>query len=368
MSRILILGANHASTMNSLKIGFDEAGIKSKALSFDFSRSVYNNYERIKCLYPNDIDKRGRIYRAISWRYFYFFGMILYIKELILSDTVIYYSYPTYNLLRKERYTRSRELWLIKFFVKKRFVWYTGSDIRDPNIELAINPFFKFAWEDKNYEYKNWESSKNSKNTQLIFSRYGFNAIVWDQYPFIDKDFFDTYSVVPHASLSSTGIMNANNRKKIIIHAPTAPVAKGSQFIIAAIEKLKQRRNDFEFLLLQNMSNQEYQSTLKTADILIDQLIWGAYGVAAQQALQSGKIVVAYLLEDRLKNIYGKGCPIINANIDNIETVLEQLLDLDDMTELKNRSFEYYTKMHSPLQVASKVMSIINNIKQKNQE
>ncbi len=62
-----------------------------------------------------------------------------------------------------------------------------------------------------------------------------------------------------------------------------------------AVEKLKEKNIPFEFKLLKNIPNEEYQQLVMEADIYVDQLIWGGYGVAAQQALQMGKVVVAYM-------------------------------------------------------------------------
>ncbi|MEO5999798.1 MAG: hypothetical protein ABIO79_12715 [Ferruginibacter sp.] len=361
MTKILILGANHASTMNSLKIGFDEVGIKCKALSFDKYRSEYNNYDKIECLYPEEDKNSGRIKKALQWRYLYFVGIFLYIKRLMWANVVIYYSHPSYNILRKKRKHFSWELLMIKVFVKKRYVWFTGSDIRDPEVELSINPYFKYAWGNKNYEYKNWESSKNSFRVQRLFSRNKFKAIVWDQYPFLNPLLFGSYLTIPHASVSTITLEKGINVVKNIVHAPTAPCAKGSEFIFAAIEKLKQHRSDFNFTLLHKMTNSAYQKSIEEADILIDQLIWGAYGVATQQALQSGKVVVCYLLENRIKTIYGESCPVINANIDNLFLVLDNLLDMEDFNEIKNKGKKYYREMHSPSSVVKKLLNEINN-------
>ena len=113
------------------------------------------------------------------------------------------------------------------------------------------------------------------------------------------------------------------------------------------------------------MSNQEYQETLGKADILIDQMIWGSYGVAAQQALQSGKVVVGYLLEDRVEKIFENNCPIVNATIDTLFTTLTSLLDKEDLDDMEQKSVLYYERLHTPLAVAKRLINVIDKSKKK---
>ena len=357
---ILLLGANHASTMNSLKIGLDKAGVNCKALSLDLFRANYNNYDNIDCIIPNYVANKSAICKAFLWRFYLIFGIIGYIKKLVWADVVIYYSKPTFNLFRTKYLKFSIEIWLINFFVKKKYVWFTGSDIRDPEIELLINPFFKFAWGSADYEYKDYESTENSFCTQLIFSKYKFKAIVWEQYPFILSKLFNSYHIIPHASISKVSKLVIKKNKIKIVHAPSAPYAKGTFYVERALNKLLETRNDFEFVLLKNLSNNDYQKKLNEADILIDQLIWGAYGVAAYQALQSGKVVVAYLLETRVNDIYGQDCPIVNANIDSLYDVIKELLDNENLDFIKEKGKNYYAKMHAPLVVANKLLATLH--------
>lgn len=337
--KVLLIGNNYASVLNSLTIGFEEIGVPVKAVSLDFERSKYNNYSKVMAPLPNGHpDKFWQIFYKIK-------GFFVLIRYLFWCDVAHIYGY--FN---------PATFWVISKIAKYKFITFLGSDIRDPEKELAINPYYKDAYFNEKYEGK----AESPKDLTWL-SHLKFKFIAWDMEMFLDRDIVGEVGIVPHASLNKEDIINIQkaqvNKKVSIVHSPTAPVAKGTEFIIAAIEKLKEKNIPFDFKVLQNLSNKEYQKILNEADIYVDQLIWGAYGVAAQQALQMGKVVVAYLTPERIK-MYGEGMPIQNANIDNLAEVLEKLiLDKSMREKISIQSVEYYKKMHKPERVAFKMLA-----------
>lgn len=341
--KVLLYGTNCASVINSLTIGFKKINIPVKALSFDFNRSEYNNYSEVKCIckdnHPNRVKKY--LYKAK--------GLLIIIRYLLWCDVVHVYG-------RSSKFS----FWLISKLAKSKFITFVGSDIRMPEIELTINPFFKYAYYNDGYEYKN-ESDNDANNIVRYLSKLNYGFIVWDTEIFIDRKITDKVGIVPHASvnkLQKDYIKNSSLHKKVlIIHSPTATVAKGTEFVLKAIEKLEEKNISFEFRLLKNLPNEKYQQLVMEADIYVDQLIWGGYGVAAQQALQMGKVVVAYISPERLK-IYGDNLPIQNATIDNLAEVLEKLIGDSELREqISLQSVLYFEKMHQPEIVAAKMLA-----------
>ena len=105
------------------------------------------------------------------------------------------------------------------------------------------------------------------------------------------------------------------------------------------------------------MPNEEYQRILLEADIYVDQLIWGGYGVAAQQALQMGKVVVAYMNPEILKLFEGD-LPVQNATINNLAEVLEKLITNRELREqISTQSLLFYETTHEPGNVAKKMLA-----------
>jgi len=82
--------------------------------------------------------------------------------------------------------------------------------------------------------------------------------------------------------------------KPVIVHSPTRRGFKGTSIVLQAIKLLSQRRSDFEFQLIENLSYARYIEAMRNCDIYIDQLLSDhAYGMAALENLARGKIVLS---------------------------------------------------------------------------
>ena len=350
--KVFLIGFNYASIINSLVYGFEENGVTCKAMTFEYKRSHYNRFEKVHCVYGKN--PQGRI----AFNYYRLLGLLRMIYLMLWCDVVHVYSDI---FIFNNRW----ELALFRLLPKKKFVTFVGSEVRDPEITLKINPYFKYAWEDEKYEYRE-ESKALSEMMQRKYSAAGFRLIVWDVYTYIKREFFDSYAIAPHASFNEQQLKPRDTivpRVVKIVHSPSAPVAKGTRIVLAAIEELKARGiTGFEFCVLQHISNDEYQRRIQECDIYLDQFIWGAYGVAAQQAMEYGKVVFCYLLEERIKVCYGPECPIVNANADNLADKLEYLIRNPEQLEIiSERSRRYYLDMHQPGVVARKMLGIYNH-------
>ncbi|MFL5742351.1 MAG: glycosyltransferase [Flavisolibacter sp.] len=344
--KVLLLGYNYASVMNSLHAGFEEIGVPCKSMSFELHRSIFNHYDHIDSVYPKEPVSRLRIH----WLRAKGFAKLL--KYLAWCD-VLHVFYDT-------AISGSRiELKLFGLTKKKKFINFLGSEVRNPEVSAQINPYFAEAFQDPGYEYKQ-ESKKNSDQLQRMYAQAGFVPIVWDTDIYINTSIFPKYFIIPHASLNH---LPPSEKKAdgpvLIVHSPSAPVAKGTKYVLKAIEELERRGvKNFEFKLLQNIPNNVYQEFVSRADILIDQMVWGAYGIASAQALAYGKVVVCYLLPQRVDNYYGKDCPIVNANADNLPDVLEELIKNESMrNSLAEKGRDYYQKTHAPAVVAKKMLA-----------
>jgi glycosyltransferase involved in cell wall biosynthesis len=249
---------------------------------------------------------------------------------------------------------------------KRYFVTFTGNDIRDPKIELDRNPFFKYTYFHPLYENREYESSFNSFTRQRFFSDKNFEVIANPEtFPFIRHDLFRKVHLANHPSWNSANSIDLDSVQIPgsgstirVLHAPSAYYSKGSNFVLDDFMKLEKKWGDkIELKLLQKVSNEEYLEELSRADILVDQLVWGWYGVAAQQAMQMGKVVLCYLSSDRIQFV--PGLPIVNVNKFTLFDTLDNLIhDRALLRELGDASAEFYRNYHSPEVVAREVLTI----------
>lgn len=212
---------------------------------------------------------------------------------------------------------------------KKRFVEFWGSDIRDPEIEIPDNPYFAAAWASGEYECRDGESRENSHRTQRKFSRHGVRLLIGSpaMAKYISAEFFHEFEWTGQRIAMEDYlpvIPSANAARPLIVHAPTAPGAKGTKYILAAVEALRSEF-DFDFQLIHGMTPQEARAWISRCDAFIDQLISGEYGVAATEAMALGKPVICYI-KDSIRHCYPAHFPVVSANPDTITSVLRELL------------------------------------------
>lgn len=188
------------------------------------------------------------------------------------------------------------------------------------------------------------------------------NVIIQDYelYPYV-KDYYPNIYILPLAYRVSETVPHfpdPNKKVPLIVHAPTQPGFKGTATIEATLDLLRQHGYAFEYRRIEHLSNAEAIALYKQADIVIDQILVGSYGVLSVENMALGKPVVCYIRED-LESTYPSPVPVINANPTNLyQNLIPYLTDasLRFHTGLKSR--EYALQVHDVPVVIPKLLNI----------
>jgi len=218
---------------------------------------------------------------------------------------------------------------------KTIIIEWLGSDIRDPEILFKINPYYTMVF-NNGYEYKKLEETDNKNKVQKLFAKAGAIATISPEISlFLNKSLFPKYHILKQRINLQNFIPrypSINNTKPLIIHSPTAKITKGSNLIIPVIEELK-KEYDFEFVLLHDMSREKVLEIMQKADIFLDQIICGGYGMASTEAMAFGKPVMCYIMPELFDAGLQKEFPVVNTNPDNLK---EQLIKLITSPQLRH--------------------------------
>lgn len=146
----------------------------------------------------------------------------------------------------------------------------------------------------------------------------------------------------------------------VVVHAPSHQGAKGTRFVLDAVERLRAEGVAFEFRLIQGMTRAEARHAYEGADILIDQLLAGWYGGLAVELMALGKPVVCYLRDGDLGFLPPEmraELPIIPASPTSIVDVLREWLTVrrPQLAEQGRRSRAYVERWHDPRQIAAQM-------------
>jgi hypothetical protein len=139
-----------------------------------------------------------------------------------------------------------------------------------------------------------------------------------------------------------------------VFHTPNHRGFKGTEFLIRAVDELRNEGHKISLSLLEGVSNSEVRRLLTSeADVLVDQLIFSGYAMSAVEGLASGVVVIANLEDDRALTPFRRWsfldeCPIVSASPETIkETLVKLSSDVQARLEISRKSREYVLRRHS---------------------
>jgi glycosyltransferase involved in cell wall biosynthesis len=256
------------------------------------------------------------------------------------------------------------DLSLARFLGKPAIVEFVGGDIRRPSVEAVDNPYYVQAL--PQYEYRAWETDANSVRTQQRFAGAGAEVLVScpSLLPYLDETVFAQPHVVRQRIVTSDFrpvFPDPDKRRPLIVHATTAPVAKGTGAVLAAIESLK-GRHDFEFVLLRGVPHADALRTIQAADIYLDQFVLGAHGAAALEAMALGTPVVGWI-KPAVAREYPVDLPLVNATKENLTSAVADLLtDGERRARLGRDSRAYVEAHHDAARLGRRLVSVYDGV------
>ena len=110
----------------------------------------------------------------------------------------------------------------------------------------------------------------------------------------------------------------------VVLHAPSAWALKGSAYVDPVLTDLD-ARGLIEYQRVQGVPHSELAEMVKSADIVVDQLLLGSYGVFACEAMAAGRVTVGHIA-DPVRDLLPTGLPIAEATPDDLAEVIERLV------------------------------------------
>ncbi len=251
------------------------------------------------------------------------------------------------------------DLPILKTFGKRLVMQVWGSDVRLKSIAKLKNPYIKVK-EDS------FCTERRIKQRLRRISSFVSTCIIpdYELYEYV-KPYFKKISIIrPALDVENykPNYLNYDNKRKLrIIHAPTHKGVKGTEVILDAISRLK-RKYDFEFVLVENMLHKDLMEEIRKSDIVIDQVIIGAYGQISIESMALGKPAVCYIRED-LKSKHPPEFPIISATPRDIHDVLDKLISRRELlSEIGQLGRSYVEKYHDARIVAKELLEVYEEL------
>lgn len=232
-----------------------------------------------------------------------------------------------------------------------------GSDVRQKSIAKKYSPDVEVKTEDR--------EDIIVQNLIQLSSRIKYCIVPdFELYQYVEK-YYSKIFVLPIAididNYVSLVPSKGYSKKIVIGHAPTNRKVKGTDHIIKIVDKLKDKY-PIELKLIEGVTHSEALKIYQQCDIIIDQVLIGQYGLFAIECMALGKPVIAFLNEFIMTKTPCE-CPIQNANMKELESVIEKLiLDNELRYEVAIQGPVYVKNYHSINVVIPKLKAIYEEI------
>lgn len=221
---------------------------------------------------------------------------------------------------------RSLQFPLLRLFGRKSVMHYLGSDIRGKTpAELAFG---------------------RRAGAQVVGS---YDATRWVPEAEVIPPGIDVRAIEPAPP--------SDRARPVILHAPSSRRRKGTEHVLAACAGL-----DADLVLVEGIHHAEAFERYREADIVVDQLNSGWYGLFAIECMALGKPVVGHLLEDSVQQTeeaLGIPVPIVRATKDDLRARLEALVaSAAERRRIGEASRAYAERVHDLERVADRLLDL----------
>ena len=153
----------------------------------------------------------------------------------------------------------------------------------------------------------------------------------------------------------------SDRARPVILHAPSSRSRKGTEHVIAACQGL-----DADLVLVEGLHHAEAFERYRGADIVVDQLNAGWYGLFAIECMALGKPVVTFLHDEavrRAEEAFGTQVPIVRTTKNDLRASLEPLVaSVAERRRIGVASRAYAERVHDLDQVADGLLGLYSRL------
>jgi glycosyltransferase involved in cell wall biosynthesis len=154
-----------------------------------------------------------------------------------------------------------------------------------------------------------------------------------------------------------TPVPPADRDRPVVVHAPSSRRRKGTEHVVAACAELP-----VDLQIVEGLHHDEARKRYEAADIVVDQLNAGWYGLFAIEAMALCKPVVTFLHDEavtRTEDAFGTTVPVVSATADTLVEKLRPLVeDAAERRRVGAASRAYVERVHDVERVADRLLDI----------
>lgn len=153
----------------------------------------------------------------------------------------------------------------------------------------------------------------------------------------------------------------ARAEPRLVLHAPTNRLIKGTRYVEAAFDRLRPRFPRVTFEIVERVPWQGLRERMREADVVVDQLFMGWYGMVGVEAMALGKPMLCFIRDDFEPRL--RDCPVVRSSIEDVAARLEQVLvDAALRARLGEAGRAYVEREHAAGVIAHRLLGLYREI------
>ncbi len=149
----------------------------------------------------------------------------------------------------------------------------------------------------------------------------------------------------------------SDRERPLVVHAPSNRARKGTEYVIAACERLP-----VDLDIVEGVTHEEARARYTRADIVVDQLNAGWHGIFALEAMALAKPVLCYLKPDVVEQAerhYGTRVPLVPTSKETLVDDLRLLVDSPPLRrDLGAAGRAYVERVHDIDRIADRLLDV----------
>jgi hypothetical protein len=246
------------------------------------------------------------------------------------------------------------------------FHFHAGLTLAPPSLTLPL-----LRARRKAVVFQSWGSDLRGRSASEVGYLRGAGAVIVGSYltrRLAPRGPWPEYDVVPPAVVLDDWQPAPVEPGEVlrVAHAPSKRAVKGTEAVLAAVESLRSKGAPIELDLIEGVPNREARLRYAAADVVVDQLRIGWYGMFAIESMALAKPVVVHLDAEaaaETEEAFGLELPLVRADEASLEDVLARLVEQRaELPECGRRSREYVERVHAHTAVARRVLEIYERV------
>lgn len=232
-----------------------------------------------------------------------------------------------------------------------------GSDVRDPRTHQERDPFSYFS--------VGSEQWRNALTEQTARNREFSMEVGWPVYYSTPDLGFDLpwgewLPVVVDVDSWASEEPLLEREKPLVVHVPSQrnPPIKGSHLIVPVLQQLDEE-GVIEFVCPRAMPHSQVRELVRSCDVLVDQIMFGSYGVAAVEAMAAGRVTVGRMTQ-AVRETMLEAPQMLEATPETLRDVIISVLERrEELRATAQHNLRFVKRWHDGTQSARVLSSFI---------